>query len=251
MGKISRSNTGILDVSIQFHPDLNPALWQNGKMIPEVRQHLLQVAYAFEKFLELPDIEIEDITVSGSNAAYTYTSYSDIDLHIIVNVKDRQQKFMRKYFDTKKNLFNEHHSITINDQPVEVYVQFMNQPHSSAGIFSIAHNRWVQKPQRIKSSVDHDEVREKLMYYIRLIHNALVLKSGDKLDKILKKIVKLRKAGLEKEGEWGSDNIVFKILRNNEIIDQLNKMKTQLQDQELSLEEEQNELRTRNENRPG
>jgi hypothetical protein len=49
----------------------------------------------------------------------------------------------------------------------------------------------------------------------------------------------MRQAGLERAGEWSVENLVFKILRNLGIIDQLTEKIRELEDQELSLEQAQ------------
>jgi hypothetical protein len=48
----------------------------------------------------------------------------------------------------------------------------------------------------------------------------------------------MRQAGLERAGEWSVENLVFKILRNLGIIDQLTDKIRELEDQELSLEQQ-------------
>jgi hypothetical protein len=162
-----------------------------------------------------------------------------VDLHLVVNVPVGRQEFMRKYFDAKKNLFNEQHDITVNDQPVELYVQFSDQPHTSAGIYSIRQNRWIQKPRPVRANINHTEVQHKLIQYIKLIKSAIDGGTSADLERASTEIRDLRKSGLAATGEWGTDNLVFKILRNHGILDQLTKLKTHRQDQELSLEEEQ------------
>jgi hypothetical protein len=133
---------------IQFHNQLNPNLWESDKTLKkEVLSALSNIAEAFVEYLDLPDLNIEDITLSGSNAAYTYTKYSDLDLHIIVNASEKEKVILRKYVDAKKNLFNEQHNITVKGQPVELYVQFVDDPHTSAGVYSIQRDEWVEEPK--------------------------------------------------------------------------------------------------------
>ncbi len=49
----------------------------------------------------------------------------------------------------------------------------------------------------------------------------------------------MRKAGLERAGEWSVENLVFKILRNLGLIDEIADKIRELEDQELSLEQTQ------------
>jgi hypothetical protein len=51
----------------------------------------------------------------------------------------------------------------------------------------------------------------------------------------------MRKAGLERAGEWSVENLVFKILRNLGLIDQITDKIRELEDQELSLEQHTNQ----------
>jgi hypothetical protein len=53
------------------------------------------------------------------------------------------------------------------------------------------------------------------------------------------KITKMRQAGLERAGEWSVENLVFKILRNLGLIDEITDKIRELEDQELSLEQAQ------------
>jgi hypothetical protein len=60
-----------------------------------------------------------------------------------------------------------------------------------------------------------------------------------KLRAVKEKITKMRRAGLERAGEWSVENLVFKILRNLGLIDQIAEKIRELEDQELSLEQAQ------------
>lgn len=222
----------------QFHQRLNPAIWQGQQMKPRVRLHLLQIAQAFRESLDLPDLKLVDLTLSGSNAAYTYTAQSDLDLHLVVDVEPEHQALMRKYFDAKKNLFNEQHDITIKKQPVELYVQFSDQPHTSAGIYSVVRGKWVAKPRPVRASIDHSDVRSKLRQYIKAIKKVLADQNLSAAGKLMSQIKKYRKQGLENTGEFGTENLVFKILRNQGYLDLLSDFRIRKQDSMLSLKEE-------------
>ena len=62
-----------LSQAVVFHDSLNPALWRDGQMLPDVRNKLLKIARDFQQFIGVENFDLVDITVSGSNAAYTYT----------------------------------------------------------------------------------------------------------------------------------------------------------------------------------
>ena len=69
-----------LSDAVKFHNRLNPKLWgRDEQLLPEIREKLLAIADEFREFLGIADLDVQDITVSGSNAAYAYTPNSDID----------------------------------------------------------------------------------------------------------------------------------------------------------------------------
>ena len=70
---------------VEIHDELNPKLWYDNNLRREVEYKLLQIAMAFIKFINLPNLRLVDVTVSGSNASYNYNQNSDIDLHLVVD----------------------------------------------------------------------------------------------------------------------------------------------------------------------
>ena len=63
-----------LSDAVKFHNRLNPKIWgRDEQLLPEVREKLLAIADNFREFLGVGDLDVRDITISGSNAAYSYT----------------------------------------------------------------------------------------------------------------------------------------------------------------------------------
>ena len=107
---------------LYYNEELNPILWENMRLKDEVRYRLLLIARHFVNFLKIPQIYLKDIVISGSNAAYGYSEYSDIDLHLLVYFpKDRLE--LKELYDAKKNQYNTEYNITIKNINVELYVQ--------------------------------------------------------------------------------------------------------------------------------
>ena len=77
---------------------------------------------------------------------------------------------------------------------------------------------------------------------LSLIEQALLSKDLEKLRTVKEKITNMRRAGLDRAGEWSVENVVFKILRNLGLIDQITEKIRELEDQELSLEQQTNIL---------
>ena len=215
---------------------LNPKLWQNSELAPEVAEKLKMIARAFEEFIGV-DLKIIDYTITGSNANYTWTAYSDIDLHLIVPGTPSDEE--RELFSAKKALWSEQHTITIKGLPVECYVQGEDEPHHSTGVYSIVQSQWLVEPKKIKPEVDDSAVEAKKDGVMRAIEQALLSKDLAQLRTVKDKITQMRKSGLERAGEWSVENLVFKILRNLGLIDQITDKIRELEDQELSLEQTQ------------
>jgi hypothetical protein len=193
----------------------------------------LKIARAFEKFIGV-ELIITDITITGSNANYTWTDYSDLDLHLIVPGTPRPEQ--RELYSAKKALWAELHDIRIKGLPVECYVQGDAEPHHSTGVYSLEDDAWLVKPKKIKPRVNDDAVEAKKDDLMRRIETALLSKDLDKLRAVKDRVTDMRKSGLERAGEWSVENLVFKILRNLGIIDQISEKIRELEDQELSLE---------------
>jgi len=221
---------------ITLNRRLNPKLWKDGKLDLQVVDKLKEIAMAFEEFIGI-DLNVVDYTITGSNANYTWTEYSDLDLHLIV--KGLPGEGARELFNAKKALWSDQHNITVRGLPVECYVQGQDEPHHSTGIYSILNQAWVQEPRKVKPDVDDAAVEAKKDSAIHDIESALLSKDLNKLRSVKERITKMRKAGLERAGEWSTENLVFKVIRNLGLIDQITDEIRELEDQELSLEQTQ------------
>ncbi len=227
--------------AVQFHDQLNPKLWRGREIDPKVRYKLLRIAKHFIDFINIPSIRLRDVTISGSNAAYTYTENSDIDLHLVVDVPSAAEFHLRPLFDAKKNQYNFQHDIKVHEIDVEVYVQPSTDKHHSAGIYSVLDNRWLSTPQAVKANINDNDVEIKVKSYLSKIKMALRSRDLSTANSIKDEINKLRKTGLERGGEFSVENIAFKVLRAKGYIDQLRQYIYDLEDEALSLENMQNE----------
>ena len=213
---------------------LNPKIWTDNELDPTVAAKLREIAAAFEEFVAV-ELDVVDYTITGSNANYTWTEYSDLDLHIIISNAPTDEQ--RELFNAKKALWAEQHTITVKGLPVECYVQGQDEPHHSTGVYSLGNMDWIVEPKKVKPQVDDASVEAKKDGMLNEIEVALLSKDLEKMRLVKERIVKMRKAGLARAGEWSVENLVFKILRNLGLIDQLAEKIRELEDQELSLEQ--------------
>lgn len=223
---------------VQFHDKLNPKFWEHGKLKTEVAEHLKAIAAYFINDVNVEDLDILDITISGSNAAYTYTPKSDLDLHIIVHVDKDNADLLQNFFNTKRSLFNKNHNISLHGAPVELYIQMDTEEHTSSGLYSLLKNKWLDIPKKVKATIEDTTVKAKYARIVKRIKKVIEDNDLDSANLLTKKIFNYRQAGLDKHGEFGVENLTFKMLRKNEWIDKLIDFKTKFVDKKLSIKPE-------------
>ena len=223
--------------AVQFHDELNPALWQNQQLRPEVKEKLLAIAQDFKEFIGIDLYDLVDITISGSNAAYTYTPNSDIDLHLVVMIPDAHDAELRQLFDSKKYQYNDQYDFMIRGYDVELYVQDAQQPHHSMGIYSLLQDRWLRQPQPTKATVDDSSVKHKYRSYKSRIAQAIDDGDADRVRKLWNSIKDMRKSGLVRGGEFSVENLVFKLLRAEGDLNDLREAMTDIKIRSMSLEQ--------------
>jgi pyrimidine deaminase RibD-like protein len=223
--------------AVAFHDELNPKLWNNNNLRPEVKKQLEIVAQDFLSELGVDDLDVQDITVSGSNAAYSYTPHSDLDLHILVDMsKLDNNEIYKELFHAKKNIYNDTHNILIHGVPVELYVQDARKPVTSLGEYSIKDNKWLRLPTKRRANFDQNATKAKYEKLQDLIEFALNTRRLGKVEKTIKKIKQYRQAGLDKGGEFGPENLAYKMLRNQGYITKLYDLRDKLHSEVLTIE---------------
>lgn len=225
--------------TIQYHTELNPALWENNELRPEVHAALMKIAETFLGFLEVPDLQVEDVVITGRNAGYNWTALRDIDLHLIVDFdtyRDTCPALLQDYFDSKKRIWNDARDIKIRGFDVELYVEDRKEPAVTQGEYSLLRDGWLKKPRYNPPSVDDRAVRKKVAHFVHIIDKLPPCKNPEMIEQLKNKVWGMRKAGLAQGGEGRVENIAFKILRNTGYIDKLIRCHGNAIDHELSLE---------------
>lgn len=232
-----------VELKHQYHDTLNPEMWDDKTIKPEVRNKLMRSADAFVQFLKIEDLEPEDIILTGSNANYNWTQASDVDLHIVVDfneVKARHGDLVDEYFNAKKNVFNNLHKIMIGSHEVEFYVQDSAEKHEASGVYSLMKDKWNVEPLHKEPAIDDSAVRAKTAEMMNAIDEvATECNQAAVVEALMEKLKKMRQSGLEEAGEFSTENLVFKTLRHNGYLEKLSLCKTKAFDRALSIEEEE------------
>jgi hypothetical protein len=236
----------ILD-SFSIKDTLNPKVWENSEdpkkatMVPKVRKALMRIAEEFIEDLG-EDVFVEDIFFMGSLVNFNWSEFSDFDLHVIVDFEryGKQEELYKELFDLKKKLFNDKHNIKIFGYDVEVYAQPASDEANSDGVYSVMNDEWVHVPTKTHKNIDMSVLKTKIKSWTDKIDDAIEESKVDgdtkKLKKLKDKLKDYRQSGLEKDGEFSYENLVFKYLRRSGHIGKLFDEKTKIKDKELSVE---------------
>ena len=219
--------------------ELNPELWENSKLKEEVREALLEIAEEFIDFLKIY-VRPTDIQLTGSLANFNYTRYSDVDLHILIDFSDIDEnaELVEEYLKSKKIIWNDRHAIAVKGYEVEIYPQNSEEEHYSTGVYSILNDELVVEPSYEDISPNISDIRKKASDIANEIKSIVLEPDMDRIDRVKDKIMKMRRAGLENEGEYSVENLAFKVLRRKGLLGKLNQVKRELYDEKFSLNEE-------------
>ena len=233
--------------SFIIQPELNPKVWLTEDLLyPEIREQLISIANDFFKFLDIDWVEIKDILFTGSLANYNWSNFSDIDVHLLISYKDVNEdvELVKDYLKAKKDLWGKQHNLKIKGYDVELYAQDENEKHASTGVYSIQNEKWILKPTQEKPEIDKLTIKKKSSELMNKIDEIVSDYKKEKYQDVLdaydvlwKKIKKMRQAGLDKSGEFSSENLIFKVLRRTNYIEKLTNLHLKAYDKLNSIDE--------------
>jgi len=223
--------------NIAYHTELNPACWDGWDMRPEVHERLVDIAQLFVNYLDMPEFDIKDVRLTGSMANFNWTKFSDFDLHIVTDYASLQcDDIAEALYSAKKTIWNDRHDITINGHDVELYIEDSARPPKSAGMYSILKRKWLDQPEFIRPQYDHGAVDRKAKAMIDLIQKTIRgADSVDDFERANAKVYSMRQSGLELGGEFSTENLAFKVIRNLGWIKRLHDSRAQFIDDTYSL----------------
>ncbi len=229
---------GDLYAGFKVHDQLEPRVWADGDMRPEVKKRLLKIA---EEFLDSMDVDVswEDVILVGSMANFNYSRFSDIDVHIIVDFEkiNDDKGFVEEFMDAKKVIWNDEHQIVVRGHEVEMYVQDIDEEVESSGVYSILNGEWIKEPDQTKPDFDLSLVRKKAQWMMDLIDDAMESSQREhELERLLDKLKAMRKRGLQDEGEFSEENLAYKVLRRSGHLQRIFDTRSADFDKSLSLE---------------
>lgn len=227
---------------LDYHDKLNPDLWYNEELVPDVKEALGRIANKFSEFIDVKQIKIIDYVLTGSNCAFNYTEDSDVDIHVIVDASALgDNPLTSPFLLAKKALWNSGHDITVKGYDVEIYAEDINDKENqlvATGIYSLLHDKWIKKPQHVPITWDDAAVVSKAEDIMNQIDTMISMGEPDlaEITRLWEHIYKMRRAGLAKGGEFDCSNLAFKTVRNHGYLDKLRKFERMREDDDLTLE---------------
>jgi hypothetical protein len=209
---------------------LNPKLWDETSLKPNLRVKFTRIAKHFYDFLDI-DVPIMDIILIGSNANYNWTEHSDIDLHVVIDYQavNKNLHLVKNYMLAKKSIWNTNYPLTYQGMAIELYAQDANEElHSTVGEYSILQGKWIKQPSSKTVTVDDDVIDQKarpIEFQIDALQESDP-KLEIKIQNILLHLRRMRQTGLEAEGEYSVENLAYKKLRNSGHLERLKHLLT-------------------------
>jgi len=224
----------------ESHSHLNPKLWDGDTLRPKLRVGFMKIAKAFYDFLEI-DTPILDVIIIGSSANYNWTEHSDIDLHVVINYAEVGDNMLlvQNYMNAKKSVWNNNYPLQYKGMNIELYAQDSNENlNSTVGIYSLAHDKWINKPSSETVSIDDDAIQQKAKPYQYEIDelNPADPKIEFKIRSLLNRLRHLRQTGLDSNGEYSVENMAFKYLRNKGYLERLKQFQKKITMKQLAVE---------------
>jgi len=228
--------------SFYLKDTLNEKVWSDFELDEGIREDLMSIARDYVEYLEV-EVDIQDIVLMGSLANYNWSSYSDFDVHLVFDFEqvNEDRELVSKYLDAKEKVWKFRHEIMVAGYEVELYAQDVDDKGVSSGQYSLLENRWVSKPSREDFEPDEALIKRKSRVIMDQIdevehdfeRNYSYQELAGKANRIMKKLKDNRKKGLDKEGEYSIENLVFKLLRRNGYIGRLLELKTEIYDKQF------------------
>ena len=232
--------------SFNIQEELNPDIWyydgESYKMKPEIRISLLDIVKDYVGFVDV-ELDIDDVTLTGSLSNFNWSEFSDVDLHILMDFENTDQ-LLKKYLDSRRIIWNSLRDVTVKGFDVEVYVQDNSEAHFASGVYSVLYNEWIVEPKEEEVSIDTKKILSKAKNWMSQIDKFEVnskredpLTVLDSIQRFKDKIKKYRGSGLKDKGEYSYENLTFKFLRRNGYLKKLNDVRNSLIDKNLTLDE--------------
>ena len=223
-----------------YNDTLSPDLWDTAMhLTPQIRTHLLQMAYDFYEKTNLP-APIVDVYLMGSGANYNWTPDSDVDVHVIVDYSKLQMppETAAKTVKTAGAQWNAEHNVLIKGHKVEMNIQnSQEQKKYVTGIYSLVNDQWLRKPVKAPIQINKNVLKVQYEAMKKYIQNCIGSGDPEQMKAAKKYLDAYRQYGLDTYGELSYENIIYKMLRARGYIKLLKDRIVSVYDQQMTVDE--------------
>ena len=255
------SGSGVVDdqgnidlSSFDVHDTLCPDFWDEGGVLHRgVRAGLLIIARDFLENLKLNDLlaaewgeqtaamvglMLRDVILTGSLASYSYSEYSDVDLHLVVDLgplglsDSARQLIIQGFLNAKANWNKTHGELRVKGYAVELYVEDVSHKGAYDGIYSLLYDRWVKVPEVPDGKFDREYVVSKSQEWMSRIDDLVAEIEGvvdpakangiyERMKAMREELGRFRQESLGGMNTYSENNLVYKVLRRAGYLDKL------------------------------
>jgi predicted nucleotidyltransferase len=175
--------------------DLCPDLWNNQDQLKkEVKDFIMSNFEKWQKVIKR-ELEVKSITIMGSLATYQYSESSDLDVHIEVELSDKE---INEIFPTLPKI-----TLLKTKHPVEYFLtKDYDNVEKSEVAYDLLKDKWVKKPKKTNVSIPYTYIIEIAKFFMAGIEDRAAQYERDKVE------LSLYKSYLEDE-EMQSDKERF------------------------------------------
>lgn len=244
-------------MKIKLHKNLDKKIWGDSEhMKPVVLDMLLSIAWAYIDYIrneyDMPirNIDIKDIFVFGSITQLFYDKQSDIDMCIVLDLDNTEQKFPNSNIEKQLKLYYYDwamvHICEIYGRKIDLNFSDAKTPefdgrYRRGPIYSLMKKEWFLKPVVLSNiELKHIESQAASIYKQILRDYKTIKRNGFKLDEMKQfysNIIASKKQSLENDTERVINPVYMAIrkFKHNGYIDKLRKKAVQRETEKYVL----------------
>lgn len=211
-----------------FPTELDPRLWQNDRLRPEVRQRTLDIVGQLLDDLQLKNVTVGSVEVRGSNVSYEYDDAADFGVRVFLDTSAYEGSIEDLAARIKSyNAFIEirhEGKILLHGVPLEVNFYVIRterlNPVKGVGHYAITADSWLERPAVQENRFDRRQMLEDIAAFTTGYNTLVEDYFADKRSfdcgrwvEFSKRLGSYRNAGIHTSGTRSTENLVYRLLR--------------------------------------
>lgn len=211
-----------------FPLDLDPRLWDGGKLRPDVRDRVLEIVNQHFADLGMPELRIAEVETQGSTISYEYDENSDLSARVFLDTSSYKGdvKNLNALLKLYTNYLETMHEgqVTVSGVPLEVQFYAIKtdrlQPEKGIGHYSISGDAWIERPTQQPDRFSPDQMLVDAKHFIAayngVVSDYFAAKKGfdcGRFTALSSEMRDYRHAGIVKDGTRSTANLTYRMLR--------------------------------------